>query len=345
MPNFNIGSYVIGSESTFFVVEEGQANQGDFDAALEMISVAANTGADAIEFQLATAADFYIREHYGYKIYKDREFSDAQLIELCTSAKENKIELIVAPFSLHVIKVMAANGASAFNINGSDLTNPEILDAVADSGLPFFLSLLLADEAEIDWAVKRIKHNSPSAKFGLLLGQHTMASGGDGVALEHTNLGYLKTLKERYNIPVGFIDHTSLDWTASLAVSAGADVITKHLAISRETQGPDWKICLEPPEMERCIANVRAIAPSLISIEKEMAPGEDVDRSKMRRSIVASEDLSHGTVLTREHFVFRRPGTGLSPEKYPELVGRKLKGDFKMDDQITLEDVELEGKK
>lgn len=340
MPEFYIGSHVIGDGSTFFVIEEGQANQGDFEAALRMIKVASDTGADAIEFQLATAADFYVREHTGFDIYRDREFSDAQLIELCTYAKQNNLELIVAPFSLHIIEVMAANGASAFNVNGSDLTNPEILDAVASSGLPFFLSLILADEAEVEWAVERIKQNSSNAKFGLLVGQHTMASGGDGVALEHTNLGYLETLKARYNVPVGFIDHTSLEWTACLAVSAGADVITKHLAISRETKGPDWKICLEPREMLTCIENVRAIVPSLKNIEKEMAPGEDLDRSIMRRSIVAAQDLPADTILKRENIVFRRPGTGLSPQRYEELIGRRLKCELNKDDQITLKNSE-----
>ena len=339
---FTIGSHLIGGDRTFVVVEEGQANLGDFEAALEMIRVASQTGADAIEFQLATAADFYIQEHRGYQIYKDREFSDAQLIELCNYVKQNRLELIVAPFSLHIVKVMSENGASAFNINGSDLTNPEILDAVAESGLPFFLSLILADEDEVDWAVKRIREKSPDAEFGLLLGQHTMASGGSGVLLNHTNLGYIETLKQRYGIPVGFIDHTPLEWTASLAVAAGAHIITKHIAISREKRGPDWKICLEPDEMKRCVINIREVESSLAEKEKVMAPGEDVDRSIMRRSIVAAKDLAAGTYLRREELVFRRPGTGLSPDKYEQLLGKKLRADFNKDDQITLRDVEIE---
>jgi N,N'-diacetyllegionaminate synthase len=336
-----IGSSEIGLKNTYFIIEEGQANLGDFGAALEMIRVAAGTGADAIEFQLATADDFYIRDHHGYNIYKEREFSDSQLIELCSCAKEHDLDLIVAPFSLHIIEVMAANGASAFNINGSDLTNPEILDAVARSGLPFFLSLILADEAEIEWAVTRIRQIAPDAEFGLLLGQHTMASGEHGVSLEHTNLGYLTRLKKCYRVPVGFIDHTAQEWTATLAVAAGADIITKHIAVSRETKGPDWQICLEPDEMQRCIKFIRAIDQSLENVTKVLAPGEDVDRSVMRRSIVASKELAVGTTLKREDFVFRRPGTGLSPDKYEALIGSKLKTQLKKDDQITLSDVEI----
>lgn len=339
---FNIGALSVGGGRTLFVVEEGQANMGRFEFALKMIEEAAITGADAIEFQLATAADFYVRDHRGYAIYKDREFSDLQLKQLCDHAKENKIELIVAPFSLHVIESMTKYGASGFNINGSDLTNPEILDAVAKSGLPFFLSILLADEAEVDWAVARIRANAPNAEFGLLLGQHTMASGGNGVALEHTNLGYIKSLKKKYSIPVGFIDHTPHIWTPSLAVASGADLITKHLAISREDEGPDWKICLEPDEMITCIEYVRGVEVSLENTEKILAPGEDVDRGIMRRSIVASRALKAGTILSREDFVFRRPGTGMSPDQYAKLIGRKLTVDLIPDAQFSLDIIDEE---
>ncbi len=334
---FMLDDLLIGGARTLFVVEEGQANLGRFEVALEMIEKAAFTGADAIEFQLATADEFYIKDHYGYNIYKEREFSDSQLKQLCDEAKKNDIKLIVAPFSLHVIETMTKYGTAAFNINGSDLTNPEILDAVASSGLPFFLSIILADEAEVDWAVTRIRKNSPEAEFGLLLGQHTMASGGNGVALEHTNLGYINTLKEKYGVPVGFIDHTAHKWVAAAAIAFGADVITKHLALSRADQGPDWKICLEADEMKTCIEYVRGVEISTGNTVKILAPGEDVDRRIMRRSIVAAKALKAGTILSRDDIVFRRPGTGMSPDQYSELLGRELIVDLLPDTQFSLD--------
>jgi sialic acid synthase SpsE len=265
---FKIGSKVIGDGSTYFVIEEGQANLGNFELALEMIDLAASTGADAIEFQLAQAAEFYIKSHIGYGLYKEREFSDSQLLELVNYTTEKGLDMVVAPLSSKLIETMALNGCAAFNVNASDLINPDILDRVSEIGKPFFLSLLLAEENEIEWAINRISRRS-NVQFGLLLGQHTMASGGHGVDLEHTNLGYLSTLKKRYNVPVGFIDHSSQVWSPAVAVAAGADLVTKHLAISRAEKGPDWQVCLEQNEMIESIGLVRAIDSSITSVEKK----------------------------------------------------------------------------
>jgi|APSaa5957512622_1039677.scaffolds.fasta_scaffold02778_5 sialic acid synthase SpsE len=320
--NFKICSKVIGEGSTYFVIEEGQANLGDFDKALEMVEIASKTGANAIEFQLAKAQDFYIKSHKGYQIYKEREFSDSQLLDLVYFTREKNLDLIVSPLTSKMIGQMVNNGCSAFNINASDLNNPETLDIVASCGLPFFLSLLFAKEEEIEWAVNRIMQ-SGSPEFGLLLGQHTMASGEHGVDLNHTNLGYINTLKKKYNVPVGFIDHSANIWSPAIAVAAGADIITKHLAISRATNGPDWHVCLEPKEMSETIRIVKEVDQSLAAVNKTLAPGENMDRSIMRRSIVANGKIEKGQVIRREDITFKRPGSGISPAEVDSIIGKK----------------------
>lgn len=335
---FKIGSKVIGEGSTYFIIEEGQANLGNFEIALKMIDIAASTGADAIEFQLAHADEFYIKSHVGHQIYKEREFSDSQLKELVKYSNECGLDLIVAPLSSRLIETMALNGCSAFNVNGSDLTNPDILDRVSGVGKPFFLSLLLAEEKEIEWAVNRITRRN-NIQFGLLLGQHTMASGGHGVDLEHTNLGYLSVLKKKYNVPVGFIDHSSQVWSPAVVVAAGADLVTKHLAISRAEKGPDWQVCLEQNEMIESIGLVRAIDASIASVEKTLAPGENVDRSKMRRSIVTTRQLSAGEVISAKDIAFKRPGTGISSKEFDSVVGQTVKNTIQEDQLISFEDI------
>lgn len=328
----------ITTDSMYFIVEEGQANLGDFNKALKMVDVAAETGADAIEFQLAIASDFYIKSHKGFQLYSEREFSVEQLEKLAWHTKEKKINLIVAPFSTCIIDIMARLDCSAFNINASDLNNPDILDAVSDSGKPFFLSLLLAGDEEIEWAIQRISRRKDAA-FGLLLGQHTMASGEQGVSLEHTNLGYLNTLKKRYHVPVGFIDHTPLTWMPSCAVAAGADIITKHLTISREEKGPDWQVCLEPGEMTQAIGWARKAKTSISNKQKTLAPGENQDKSKMRRSIVSSRLIAKGNEIKREDLVFKRPGTGISPDQYLTVIGKRTNRDIYPDEIILLSDL------
>ena len=334
-----IGEKKITNKSTFFVAEEGQANLGDFKYALKMIDTASESGVDAIEFQLTYADDFYIKSHEVYKIYKEREFSEFELKELVQYSKEKNIELIVAPLSVKMIGVMAKYGCSAFNINASDLVTPDIIDSVVDTGFPFFLSLLFADENEIEWAIDRISKKG-SSNFALLLGQHTMGSGNHGLSVEHTNLGYINTLKNKYNIPVGFIDHTSEIWMPSCAVAAGADIITKHLAISRAEKGPDWHVCLEPDEMKKAVEWARSIKRSISCLEKTVAPGEDIDKSMMRRSIVSTRPIKKGSIINREVICFKRPGTGIPANREKDVLGKCLSTDIEMDQIIKPEYLE-----
>jgi N,N'-diacetyllegionaminate synthase len=334
-----IGKKQINNKTTFFVAEEGQANLGDFKYALKMIDAVSQTGVDAIEFQLAYADDFYIKSHDVHKIYKEREFSEIKLKELAEYTNNSGIELIVAPLSVKMIDVMAKNGCSAFNINASDLVTPDIIDSVVDTGLPFFLSLLFADENEIEWAIDRIlKKGSPD--FALLLGQHTMGSGDHGLSVEHTNLGYINTLKSQYNIPVGFIDHTSEVWMPSCAVTAGADIITKHLAISREEKGPDWHVCLEPDEMKEAVRLVRSIKKSISCKEKAIAPGENIDKLTMRRSIISAKPIKKGAIINREDICFKRPGTGIPANREKDVLGKSVSTDIEKDQIIKLEYLE-----
>lgn len=336
--SLGIDDFEIGKNQVYFTIEEGQANLGSLEKALQMIDVAAKTGANAIEFQLAFAGDFYVKNHKGYEIYLEREFSKEQLNQLISHAKNKKIDIIVAPFSAKLIDLVTKLDCTAFNINASDLNNPDILDAVSDSGKPFFLSLLLADEKEIDWAFERISKHSLQ-RVGLLLGQHTMASGGHGVSLEHTNLGYIKTLKEKYKVPVGFIDHSPLIWMPACAVAAGADIITKHMALSRDLKGPDWEVCLEPGEMEQSIELVKKAKESMSNIHKTLAPGENMDKSVMRRSIVAVRDIGKGSIIGKEDIAFKRPGTGIPPDQYLQIIGRTVNKNISEDILITYDDL------
>lgn len=331
---FDIGSRSLSPEKTFFIVEEGQANLGDFEVAIKMIDAVVDVDADAIEFQLARASDFYISSDENYKIYIDREFNDEQICELVSYTKSRNLEFIGTPLSHNLVDLLANSGCSAFNVNCSDLTNPDILDRVFSSGLPFFLSLPLANMEEIEWTVKRAR-KSGAQNFALLLGQHIMMTGENGVPIAETSLGTIAFLKEYFNLPVGFIDHTSLVWMPSAAVAAGSDIITKHLALSRSNRGPDWQICLEPNEMQESISNTRLMKISTLSNTKLIAQGEDKDRKIMRRSIVCARDLNPGHRIEREDLVFKRPGTGIDPINYEKIIGRTVKEPIKRDGFIT----------
>jgi len=320
-------------DELFFVVEEGQANLGNYSKALSMIDAVADVGADAIEFQLARAKDFYVNYDPGYEIYLKREFVDAQIIGLIAYAKQKQLKFICTPLGHSLISILAKAGCDGININASDLTNPDIIDAVADSGIPFFLSLPLATEKEIEWAIDRIRKKSTSPSV-ILHGQHTMASGESGVAVEHTALGCISSLKKKYGLPVGFIDHTPHQWMPAAAVAAGAKVVTKHLTLSRAEKGPDWHICLEPKEMKIAIEACRKMWTSINITAKEVSPEEMLDRKIMRRSIVAAKVIRRGEIINRNDILFKRPGTGMDPSRFVEVVGKRADKDINPDEQV-----------
>lgn len=332
-----IGKKEIRQDGLFFIIEEGQANWGDFDKAIKMIDLASECGADAIEFQFAIPEDFYVKGHPYLEVYKKNQLSVDKMIKLIKYSLSKGLEFITAPLSHNLIEPLTVAGTSAFNINASDINNPQMLEAVAKSGLPYFISLPLADEEEIDWAIERVEKINPN--YILLHGQHTMASGEGGVQPVHTSLGYIDTLKNKYNGFVGFIDHTPLLWMPSCAISAGANIITKHLCISRGEKGPDWQICLEPEEMKESIITARAIAKSTNNKQKILAPGEVIDKSIMRRSIVSNKDIKKNKVISSEDLDFKRPGTGISPSDYNHVIGKIALKDIEKDSIINEIDI------
>jgi len=318
-----IGEKIIGKD-LFFIVEEGQFNQGDIHKAFLMIELASKAGADAIEFQLAYAKDLYIKSDPGFDIYKNREFTDQQLSMLIDYTVERKIGFIATCLSQNLVPKLAKLGASAFNLNASDINNTLIIDAILESGIPFFISTPLATEEEIDRVTKKIESKGRVSDHAILHGQHSMATGHGWVSPEETSLGYISTLSREFSRPVGFIDHTPFGWMPAVAVSAGAKIITKHMTPSSIFKGPDWQVCLEAKEMKESIENCRAIYKSILISDKKLAKGEYLDKQVMRRSIVSSKPMKKGEIITHDNITFKRPGHGISPEQLDQLIGSKL---------------------
>ncbi|MFC1954516.1 N-acetylneuraminate synthase family protein [Chloroflexota bacterium] len=333
-----VSTHVIGDgHPTFFVVEEGQANDGNYELAIKIIGLAARVGADAIEFQFAIADDFYVSTHPNHAIYKAREFSQEQLIGLQETATKHGILISASPLSDCLVERLVEAGYSLFNVNSSDIGNPRILDAIAETKVPLMIGTAMATTDEIDWAVKRLQQHR-CGPFCLLHGQHVMTtSGGGGVAESDVSLSTIRYLRDRYHLPVGYIDHTSTEMISALAVSHGAVVVTKHLSPRPGWRGPDWQICLTPEKMTKCIQFVRLADVARGNPEKVLTLGELSDRSQMRRSIVAKCDLPIGTVLRAEHLLLKRPGAGLESQYLESIIGKRLNVSVKGDEQIQLD--------
>jgi len=331
-----IGNKVVSEDELFFWVEEGQASLGNLEIALKYIQTVSEIGADGIEFQLAIPEEFFINSHPALEHYKKIQYTSQQIKQLVQFAKKLNISFLATVLSSSLLPELREYGCDAFVINASDINNPGIIDPIIESKVPFFISLPLASEEEIDWIVYRCKEKG-AENFVLMQGQHTMASGEHGVMPEDSNLGFIQTMKSKYKLPVGYIDHSTSSVMPSIARAAGANFISKHLVLDKKDKGPDWFVCQEPKEMEATIAFTRKISGSLTVKRKVLAPGEHVDKTVMRRSIVAADFITKGTIIKSDMFTFKRPGTGISPSLCKELIGLKLNRNVQKDELLTFE--------
>lgn len=334
-----IGNNEIGGNQLFFVVEEGVANFGKIDKAIKMIDAIADCGADAVEFQVFNANDFVIHSHPSHKILSEIELSEDEWKQLILYTHKKNLIFIATALCSSMVKMLVDAGCDAFNINATDINNPDIIDVVVDSKIPFFISIPLASEDEIHWIINRVKKNGAD-NFAILHGQHTMFSSKGGIPLLQTDLGVIKKLKDKYNVPVGFVDHTPKTWMPTVAVAAGANIITKHLALSRTDKGPDWHICLEPNEMKETILLAKECSVSINSKDKQLAEGEELDIPLMRKSIVTAHNLEKGHLIQEKDILFKRPGNGISPDKFKSIIGKKVTRDLNKDEIITIKDLQ-----
>jgi sialic acid synthase SpsE len=336
----NLGGRECGdSLPALMFAEEGQANQGSFKFALKMIEVARNAGADGIEFQLGLADDLYVKGEPGHKIYLQRQFSSGQIRNIIESAKSKGLIFQAACLSPRLIELCARSGADSFCINAMDINNPQMLDAIAGSGRPFWLATLMCTIGEIDWAVNHLRSRG-AYNFGILHGQHIMSSKkGAAVPPELTQLSCIKTFKDKYGLPVGFVDHTSSIYTPAIAAAKGADIVMKHLSPRQNWRGPDWQVCLSPKKWKEG-RDILRYAVLTLGDSKELSEAELDDRKPHRRSLFTSRPLNAGQVLAEIDLVALRPGDGMEPKDITLLIGRKVKYPLKVYHKININDVE-----
>lgn len=339
MALMRIGKTILGEgRKTLMFAEEGQANQGNIDVAVSMCKKAASSGADGIEFQFFLADDMYVRADPGYELYRSRELSRAQIKDAITASHSEGLLCQIAGFSPAIIEYCAEAGADVFCINATDLTNPSIIDAVAETGKPFWLATLMGTLEEIDWAVEYALAHS-NADIGLLHGQHVMSSDTSrGVPPELLQLDCIELFKRRYGLVTGFVDHTATLHVPAIASAKGAALVMKHLAPEKNWQGPDWVVCLDPQSWKQAKEFLDYTVLSKGS-SKEISLEEFKDRSLHRRSLHTRVALPAGHRVSKMDLVPLRPGKGgVDPRKINDLVGLQVVRDLEEQHQIQLDD-------
>lgn len=332
--------------SVLIIAEAGVNHNGDLDTARRLIDVAAAADADLVKFQTfkadrlvsATApkAEYQTRttdagesQHAMIRRFElDRGMHEA-LISHC---KTRGIGFFSTGFDLESVDMLAALGLDRFKIPSGELTNLPYLRHVGAYGKDLILSTGMATLDEIGEAVRVLEQaGTPRERMTVL-----HCSTEYPTPMADVNLRAMLTIGDTFGVAIGYSDHTEGIEVAIAAVALGATVIEKHFTLDRNLPGPDHKASLEPDELEAMVKAIRNIEQAMGDGIKRPNPSEAKNIPIARKSIVAGRPIKAGETFDEHNLAVKRPGTGISPMRWDEILGRKAARDFAADELIEL---------
>lgn len=343
-----IGNKKIGSSNPCFVIAEAGVNHnGDLSLAEKLIEEAVNAGADAVKFQTfktknllssgAPKAGYQLKntstEETQEDMLKKLELNFQDFIVLKEKCDELGIVFLSTPFD-YDSAIFLNTIVDAFKIPSSEIINLSFLKLISSFQKPIILSTGMCNLKEVEKGLSSILSASPDrtcrSQIALL---HCVSNYPADPA--QTNLKAMDTMRSAFNVEIGYSDHTPGIIVPIGAVSRGATIIEKHFTLNKDMDGPDHKASLEPKELKEMIKNIRLIESCLGTGIKEPTIDELKTAKALRKSIVASKDLSSGDTISENSVCFKRPGTGYPPEALEYLQGLKLTTNVKKDELIT----------
>ncbi len=263
------------------------------------------------------------------------EFTEAQWHGLKRHAQDRRLLFLSTPFSIEAVELLERVGVAAWKVASGELSHIPMLERMLAAGRPMILSSGMSPWAELDGAVKRVQ----GAGLDLTVLQCTSVYPAPP---EKLGLNLLAAIKGRYGCKTGLSDHSGTIHAGLAAAALGADLIEVHVTLSREAFGPDAAVSLTTAELGQLAAGVRFIRAALEHpLDKDLQAQELAPmRSLFTKSILAATDLPAGTRLRQEHLCLRKPGSGLPPERLPQLLGRTLRRPVAAGALIAEEDLE-----
>lgn len=333
-------------DELFILAEAGVNHNGSLDLALELVEVAAASGADGIKFQTFVAEDLVsigtkkapyqeqAEDEDQYQMLKSLELTFDEFRLIRAHCAENNILFLSTAFDQESFKFLNTLDLPFWKIPSGEITNVPFLIAVASTRKPIVLSTGMSTLDEIDFALKTLRDHG--AKDITLLHCTTAYP----TPLNEANLRAMTTLHEHFDLPVGYSDHTEGDIAAVAAVALGAIFLEKHFTLDRNLPGPDHKASAEPDELRAYVQAARNTASALGSTEKRVGLSESDNLIAARKSLVAKEDIKAGQVFDGKNLTTRRPGDGLSPMHWSELLERHAKRDYAAGEPIDVHELE-----
>lgn len=330
--------------STFIIAEAGVNHNGSLDLAKKLIDVAVEAGADAVKFQTFKAEKLVSKKaqkaeyqkqttdaaESQYDMIKKLELDEPAHRELIRYCGEKKIRFLSTPFDHESIELLDALGMEIFKIPSGEITNLPYLRHIGGLGKEVILSTGMADLGEIEDALDLlVSSGTPKEKITIL-----HATTEYPCPMDEVNLRAMGTIASAFGIRTGYSDHTRGIEVPIAAVAMGASVIEKHFTLDRTMEGPDHKASLEPDELCAMVAAIRNIEKALGEGIKKPSPSEAKNMAVARKSIVAARPIRAGEVFTSENIAIKRPGTGISPMRYDEIVGERAARDYEEDEPL-----------
>jgi N,N'-diacetyllegionaminate synthase len=333
-------------DKVFIIAEAGVNHNGDINLAHKLIDEAVLVGADAIKFQTFNVRDLITlnaqKAHYQKRSSKQNEsqfdmlkklqLSKDEQKELYTYCNFRKIKFLSSPFDLDSIEFLISIGLDTIKIPSGEITNLPYLRKVGSSNKMIILSTGMCILNEVKNAVDVLTNSRGSKENIILLHCNTEYP----TPFSDVNLNAMLTLREIFNMPVGYSDHTLGIEVPIAAVALGARVIEKHFTLDIYMKGPDHKASLDSWKFRNMVESIRNIEMSLGDGVKRCSPSEQKNKNIVRKSIVAKVNITKGDIFTEENITVKRPGLGISPMQWDNVIGLKAKKDFNEDEFIEL---------
>jgi N,N'-diacetyllegionaminate synthase len=331
-------------KEVFIIAEAGVNHNGSIELAKKLIDVASESGADAVKFQTFKAEKLVSKNAQKADYQKettDKTESQFDMIkkleldlethkELISYCKTQNIMFLSTPFDHDSIELLKTLGLEIFKIPSGEITNLPYLRHIGKLGKKVILSTGMADIGEIEDTLDILISSGTKKENITVLHANTMYP----TPMEDVNLKAMVTIGNTFDIAFGYSDHTLGIEVDIAAVAMGASVIEKHFTLDKNMDGPDHKASLEPDELKAMVKAIRNIELALGSSIKQPSKSEIPNMQVARKSIVAKTEIKKGDKLSEENIIIKRPGNGISPMRWDEIVGRISTKDYKEDELI-----------
>lgn len=354
---------------SFIIAEAGVNHNGSMDLAIELIDVAAKSGANAVKFQTFKAENLvtkeakqaaYQIENIGkvssqFNMLKDLEFSYEEFKQLKAHCDQRHIEFLSTPFDSASVKFLVDElKVNKIKVSSGDLTNTPLLHYIATKRKPVILSTGMATMQDIhealaiiaygmeypneDVSLMKVKSFYETKKSKEILNEMVSilhCTTEYPTPIERVNLNAINFLEQELGLNTGYSDHTEGIFVSIAAAAKGAKIIEKHFTLNRLLEGPDHRASLEPEELEEMIKAIRSTEKALGTPEKKPNEIEIKNREAARKSVVALKEIKIGEEFTKENLTIKRPGSGMPPSSYWSLIGLSASKAYKEDELIV----------